>query len=70
MRIEVNIEPESVDSIVQNELKWHYMNAKYELKKYKKLKKLEKHQQKDKEYLDKLFPALKAVCNYYGVKTS
>ena len=69
MKIQVDIEPESIDSIVQNELKWHYDNVKKDIKKLKNMKKLEPHQKRDKEYFEKLFPALEVVCDYYGVKT-
>lgn len=69
MKIQVDIDPESIDSIVQNELKWHYNHTKEELKKYKNYKKLEKYQKEDKEYREKLLPALEVMCDHYGVET-
>ena len=69
MKIQVDIEAESIDAIMRNELKWHYDNVKDDIKKLKKLKKLEKYQREDKAYFEKLLPALEVVCDYYGVET-
>jgi hypothetical protein len=47
-------------------LLWHNNFVKEELAVLKKKKKLEKYQTEDKEYFEKLLPALKIVSDYFG----
>lgn len=60
------MEPELIDSVVKSQLRWHNNFVKEELATLKKKKKLEKYQTEDKEYFEKLLPALNIVSDYFG----
>jgi hypothetical protein len=66
MKIQIEMEPELIDSVVKSQLLWHNNFVKEELTVLKKKKKLEKYQTEDKEYFEKLLPALKIVSDYFG----
>ncbi len=66
MKIQIEMEPELIDSVVKSQLLWHNNFVKEELAMLKKKKKLEKYQTKDKEYFEKLLPALNIVSDYFG----
>ena len=67
MKIQVDIDPESIDSIVQNELKWHHSTIKKDLLRLQNIKNPHKGQIEDREQFKKLLPALTIVCEYFGV---
>jgi Fic family protein len=66
--MEIEINDETLDEVFRENLAWHINNLDEDLKSLRKRKKLQKHQRQDKEYFEKLLPALKIVGEYYGVK--
>lgn len=68
MRIEVNIDDESLDEAIRQNLVWHIENAKQELNRFKKIKDPTNSQKEELEYLGNLLPALNIVGEYFGVK--
>ena len=68
MRLEVEIEDESIDEAVRQNLVWHIENAKQELNRFKKIAHPTLSQKEELEYLTKLLPALNVVGEYFGVK--
>jgi len=70
MRLEVEIEDESIDEVVRQNLVWHIKNAKQELNRFKKIEHPTSSQKEELEYLNKLLPALNVVGEYFGVNTN
>lgn len=68
MRLEVNIDDESLDEAIRQNLVWHIENAKQELNRFKKIKDPTNSQKEELEYLANLLPALNIVGEYFGVK--
>jgi hypothetical protein len=68
MKMQVEIDDETLDKVFRENLTWHISNVEEDLKLLRKINKLEKHQLQDKEYFEKLLPALKIVGEYFGVK--
>lgn len=70
MKLEVNIDDESIDEVVRQNLIWHIKNAKLELNRFKKIEHITSSQKEELEYLTKLLPALNMVGEYFGVNTN
>lgn len=69
MKIQIDLDGEVIDTIVRNELRWHIDATSKDLREMNRSKKkLEKYQIEDKEYFEKLLPALKIVGEYFGAK--
>ena len=68
MRIEIDIDDEMLEEAFIKNLEWHLQYTKRDLMVLRSKKKLERFEQEDKEYFEKLYPALKIVGEYYGVE--
>lgn len=68
MKIEIEIDEDMLHMAFRENIRWHIKNVEKDLKLLARKKKLEKYQLQDKEYFEKLLPALKVVGDYFGVK--
>jgi hypothetical protein len=68
MRVEIDIGDEMLDEAFRKNLEWHLKYTKRDLTVLRGKKNLQRHESEDKEYFEKLYPALKIVGEYYGVK--
>ena len=68
MKIEIEIDDETLDTAFRENLTWHINNIEEDLKILRTQRKLQKYQRDDKEYFEKLLPALKIVGDYFGVE--
>ncbi len=68
MKLQMEIDIETVDKIVKNDLAWHLQAVREDIKKLNKIKNPTKGQIEDQKYFTKLLPALETVGDYYGVK--
>ena len=68
MRVQIDIDDESLDEAIRQNLVWHIENAKQELNRSKKIKDPTISQKEELEYLSNLLPALNIVGEYFGVK--
>jgi len=68
MKMEIEIDEDMLHTAFRENIRWHIKNVEKDLKLFGRKKKLEKYQLQDKEYFEKLLPALKVVGDYFGVK--
>jgi hypothetical protein len=66
--MEIEIDEDMLHTAFRENIRWHIKNVEKDLKLFGRKKKLEKYQLQDKEYFEKLLPALKVVGDYFGVK--
>ncbi len=68
MKIQVEIDDEVLEEAFRKNLKWHMRCIGQDLMVLRSKKKLERFEQEDKEYFERLYPALKIVGEYFGVE--
>jgi ferric iron reductase protein FhuF len=69
MKVQIELNDELLDEAFQKNLEWHLTHINKELMRLRGKKKLENYELEDKEYVEKLYPALKIVGDYFGVET-
>ena len=68
MKVEIDIQDETLDEAFRNNLVWHIDNAEDEFARFKSIKNPTPSQLEELKYFTELVPALKIVGEYFGVK--
>lgn len=68
MKVEIDIQDETLDEAFRNNLVWHIDNAEDEFSRFKSIKNPTPSQLEELKYFTELVPALKIVGEYFGVK--
>ena len=66
--MQIEIDDDTLDRAFRENLSWHINTIEKDLKILRAQRKLQTYQLQDKEYFEKLLPALKIVGGYFGVK--